>query len=527
MFKKTLFVNGRIHTLDPQRPIVGALAAQDGRVVAVGEDHEVLSLKGAADEVIDLEGRTALPGFTDSHVHFLSYSERFDEVDLEGVASLEEALRRVATGAAAAPARGWVTGGGWNKNLWDGFPTRGDLDRVVPDRPVALSSKDGHALWVNSKALAVAGVTRTTADPPNGSIQRGGDGEPTGIIFEFAQGLVYRHVPPRTAADYARLLARGIHEAHALGLVGVHCPEGAEAFRAFQDVRAAGGLDFRVFMMVPDETLPTAIPLGLRTGFGDERLRVGAVKAFADGALGPQTADMLDDYEGRPGYRGIPTTTPEAMKELVATATRNNFSMAVHAIGDRANRLVLDAYEAVLDESRARGLRHRIEHAQLLHPDDLPRFARLGVIASVQPIHATSDRYIADKHWGARARLAYPFRSLLASGARLCFGSDGPVESIDPLKGIYAAVTRKRADEPDSRPWYPEERLTVDEAVRGYTEWAAYASYEERSRGTLSPGKLADLTVLSRHIFDEPPEVIPETRVLMTVVGGKVVHRVA
>lgn len=523
---KTLFVNGRVYTLDPGKPEVTAIAVSGGRITAVGRNQEILDLKGPGDEVIDLEGRAALPGFTDSHAHFLSFCERFEEVDLEGAASLEEALRRVREGAAAAPAAAWITGGGWNKNLWGGFPTRLDLDRVVPARPVALSSKDGHALWVNSKALAAAGVTGETADPPNGAIQRGADGEPTGILFEFAQELVYRHVPPRTPEDNARLLRRGIREAHARGLVGVHCPEGAASFRAFQDLRAAGELDFRVFMMIPAEELQAAAAVGLRTGFGDEFLRVGAIKAFADGALGPQTACMIADYEGRPGYRGIPTTTPEAMRELVASATRAGLSMAVHAIGDLANRLVLDAYEAVAGESRARGLRHRIEHAQLLHPDDLPRFAALGVIASVQPIHATSDRYIADRHWGARARLAYAFRSLLNSGARLCFGSDAPVESIDPLKGIYAAVTRKREDEPASEPWYPKERLSVEEAVRGYTDWAAYASYEERRRGTLSPGKLADLVVLSRDIFREPPEVIPETRVLMTVVGGKVVHRV-
>ncbi len=525
MPKKTLFVNGRIHTLDTHKPVVTALAAAGGRVVVAGEDHEVLGLKGAADEVIDLEGRTALPGFTDCHAHFLSFCERFEEVDLEGVATLEEALRRVKDGAAAAAPGGWVTGGGWNKNLWGGFPTRHDLDRAVSDRPVALSSKDGHALWVNSKALAIAGVTGATEDPPNGALQRGEDGEPAGILFEFAQGLVYRHVPARTPEDHGRLLRRGVHEAQTLGLVGVHCPEGAESFRAFQELKAAGGLDFRVFMMVPAEALPAAAALGLRTGFGDEYLRVGPVKAFADGALGSQTAYMMADYEDRPGYRGIPTTTPEAMRELVARAAQNGLSMAVHAIGDLANRLVLDAYEAVADDTRARRLRHRIEHAQLLHPEDLPRFARLGVIASVQPIHATSDRYIADRYWGARARLAYPFRSLLASGAHVCFGSDAPVESIDPLKGIYAAVTRRREEEPAGRPWYPEERLTVEEAVRAYTEGAAYASYEERLRGTLAPGKLADVVVLSRDIFREPPEVIPETRVLMTVVGGKVVHR--
>ncbi|HYF79334.1 MAG TPA: amidohydrolase family protein, partial [Symbiobacteriaceae bacterium] len=285
-----------------------------------------------------------------------------------------------------------------------------------------------------------------------------------------------------------------------------------------------GELTVRFLKSIPEHAMEHAIGAGLRTGFGNEWLRVGGIKIFTDGSLGSQTAYMLDGYEDRPDYTGVATHTPESVAEVIRKAVAGNFSVLVHAIGDAANRMVLDAFEEVEEESRRRGLRHRIEHAQLLEEDDVERFAQLGVIASVQPSHAPSDRYIADKFWGDRARLAYAFRSLLQSGARLAMGSDVPVEPLDPLAGIHAAVWRKRLDEPDSQPWYPEQRLTVNEALHGFTMGAAYASGEEAVKGSISPGKLADFVVLTHDISTGAEEALRAARPRATVVGGRLVY---
>ncbi len=548
-------VDGIVHTMDPQSPhpsptaATTAVVAEGDRIIYVGTDQGARELCGrAGDRLVDLAGAHIFPGFTDCHTHFLSFSWRLAQVDLDGVDALDTALAKVAEAVAAAGAattagdggtasrvsadapgpRKWITGGGFNKNAWaDGaFPSRFDLDSVSGGYPVALHSKCGHATWANSEALRLAGVGRDTPDPPGGAIDRDpATGEPTGILKESASGLVWRHVPPAGRDENAQALLKGQAEANSLGLTCVHDCEGAEAFRGFQELRRAGQLDLRVRMMVPAGNLEAASTIGLEPGLGDDYLRLLGVKAFVDGALGAQTALMLEPYEGTKDYTGIATITPETLDFLIGRAAAARFAMAIHAIGDRANRLSLDAFAKHQRVSRAGGLRQRIEHAQLLHPDDLGRFAELGVIASVQPLHATSDRYTADRHWGQRARYAYPFRSLLDHGARMCFGSDAPVETIDPLAGVYAAVTRKRANEPASQPWYPEERLSPMEAVAGYTSWAAYAAYEEGSRGTITLGKLADFSVFDRDLVGGDPDDIPRARPVLTVVGGRVVYQ--
>jgi predicted amidohydrolase YtcJ len=313
--------------------------------------------------------------------------------------------------------------------------------------------------------------------------------------------------------------------AHKLGLVGVHTMEGGDAFAAFQQLEAAGELDMRVLMQIPEENLDAAIQTGLRSGFGNERLRIGAVKIFADGALGARTAHMLEPFEGEPDNTGIAVATAEHLKDVIGKASRAGIACFVHAIGDRANREVLDAVEASRRKGEGRHLRHRIEHTQLLHPRDIPRLAQLGVIASMQPIHATQDMLLANNHWGARSAGAYAFRSLLNSGAVLAFGSDSPVEDLNVMKGIHAAVTRRRADgSPGPDGWYPEQRLTVAEAVHAYTAGAAYASGEETRKGTLSPGKVADLVVLSQDIFSVDPMAILETEVVATMFDGDFVY---
>jgi len=520
--------NGEIHTMDRDRPRARAIALLGNRVLAVGSDAEIRVLLAPSGRAIDLGGRTVVPGFTDSHLHFMTYGLGLRQIDLAGVPSLEEALARVAARAAETPAGQWLRGWGWDHSLWagGGFPTRHELDRVAPNHPVFLSRKCGHAGWANSRALELSGLSAETPDPPGGAIDRDPKtGEPTGILKETAVDLVYRLLAEPTPEEAQQAVKAAMAHAHRWGVTGVHTMEGPSAFHAFQRLRAAGELKLRVLMQIPDENLDAAIQAGLQSGFGDERLRIGGVKAFADGALGARTADMLEPFEGEPGNYGIAVADAGQLRDLVAKAARAGLASFVHAIGDRANRHVLDAFEASRQAGLGLNLRHRIEHVQILHPADLPRLARLGVVASMQPIHATQDMLLADALWGKRCAGAYAWRSLLDSGAVLAFGSDAPVETMDPLPGIHAAVTRRRADgSPGPNGWYPEQRLTVAEAVHAYTMGPAYASGEEALKGSLAPGKLADLAVLSRDIFVIEPMEIRATEVVATLFDGELVY---
>lgn len=516
--------NARIHTMDPEYPIADSLAVRDGKIAAVGKFKDVAGLSGQGTFVLDAKGWTIMPGLIDAHTHFASHSFRQIEVDLDGIPTLEEALEKVRVHAQKLAPGSWVRGGGFNKNVWGkgDFPTRHDLDRVVADRPVFLRSKCGHSMWCNTRALELAGVERDTVCPPGGGMERDESGFPTGIFKETAQALIWRVVPEPEPAEYDRAILAGIASSNALGLTGIHTMEGPPTLGALQRL---GSRDMRFTATIPHKLLDTAIELGIRSGFGNEWLRVGQLKMFADGALGVQTARMFEPYENNPGSYGISTITVDELREDVARAARAGIAVAIHAIGDRANREVLDALEAVKDEAAKRGLRQRIEHAQLLTPQDLPRFAELNVIASMQPFHAVSDRWIADRHWGTRARWAYAFKSLWDHRAVLAFGSDAPVENIDPIKGIAAAVTRQHPDDRESPPWYPEERITVYQAVWGYTMGAALASGEEHLKGSLTPGKFADLVVMDQDIFAVDPARLTATKILGTMVGGRWVYR--
>lgn len=520
--------NGDIHTMDAATPRAQAMAIAGNRVLAVGSDAEIRALLAPKGEAIDLQGHTVVPGFTDAHTHFVSYGLSLKEIDLAEVPALEEALGRVAARAAQIPAGRWLTGRGWDHSLWEGgaFPTRGDLDSVAAGHPVFLRRKCGHAGWANSRALELAGVTRETPDPPGGTIDRDPTtGQPTGIFKENAMDLISRLLEEPSMEEAVDAIKAGTANAHKQGLVGVHTMEGAPAFRAFQQLRADGELKLRVLMQIPEDNLDAAIQTGLRSGFGDERLRIGGVKVFSDGALGAHTAHMLAPYADDPDNFGIPVATAEHLREVVGKASRAGIAAFVHAIGDRANREVLEAIEASRQAGDGLHLRHRIEHVQILPPDDIPRLAKLGVVASMQPIHATQDMLVADALWGARCAGAYAWRSLLDTGAALAFGSDSPVEDLNVMKGIHAAVTRRRADgSPGPDGWYPEQRLTVAEAVYAYTAGAAYASGEEAIKGTLSPGKLADLVVLSQDIFAVDPMAILETEVVGTMFDGEFVY---
>jgi hypothetical protein len=518
--------NANVYTMDEAVPRGRAVAVLRDRIIAVGEDRAMLDLLAPGGRAVDLAGQTVVPGFVDAHLHLLSVGLALKRIDLSGATTLAEALARVAERAACVPAGNWLVGQGWDHALWGGLPTRSDLDRVAPRHPVCLHHKCGHASWVNSDALEQAGITSATPDPPGGAIERDpATGEPTGILKEDAAAPVRRLLSEPTAAEADEAVRAAVRRAHRAGLVGVHSMESKAGFHALQRLRAAGDLRLRVLTTVPERALDGAEAAGIASGFGNEWLRLGGVKIFADGALGSHTAYLLDPYEYEPGYVGISTATPEHLCEVVGRAAQAGLAAFIHAIGDRANREALDAIESSRRAGFGSTLRHRIEHAQLLHPADVPRFAELGVAASMQPIHATQDFRLVDEHWGARGAAAYAFRSLLDSGVVVAFGSDCPVEDLSPLVGIHAAVTRRRADgSPGPEGWYPEQRLTVAEAMRAYTMGAAWASGEEAERGSLSPGKLADLVVLSQDLFAIDPMAILETAVHATVVGGVCVH---
>ncbi|MDR5682810.1 MAG: amidohydrolase [Armatimonadota bacterium] len=517
----TRFHNGRIYTLDRSGTVAQAVAAWGGWIVGVGSDAQIRAAFSRF-RAVDLAGGVAFPGFTDSHVHFAAFGLSLRTVNLEGAASLREAVARVAQAVAAAKPGTWVWGRGWNKNVWpEGrSPRKEDLDPISPSNPVALTSKDGHLVWCNSLALTRAGVTADTGDPPGGQIERA-DGLPTGILKEEAKVFVSRVLPPPGDEEVESAILQALPLAHAAGITGIHDVEDSRVFGAFQRLHRDGRLSLRVVMGIPEQDADAAIRLGVRSGLGDQTLRVGFVKIFSDGTLGSQTASLLEPYEGQPDNVGIATRTQNELQVLVRRTSEAGLACAVHAIGDRANRWVLDAFEAAQPAARRFGLRQRIEHAQLLHPDDIGRFARIGVVASMQPIHCTSDRDTADRYWGRRARYAYAFRSLTDAGAVLAFGSDAPVETLDVLRGLHAAVFRR--DPHDGRdPWYPQEALTVEEALRAYTNGAAYASGEEHVKGSLEEGKVCDLTVLDHDIVRDPSS-LAHARVRMTVVGGQVV----
>jgi predicted amidohydrolase YtcJ len=525
MVRKFAVYNGNIRTMNAAAPRAEAVGVIEGRIVAVGTNDEVRAVVGASDG-LDLRGRTVVPGMIDAHLHFLSLSLALARVPLHGVRSIGATVDLVAKRAGETPPGEWITGGGWNYNvLHDGrWPTKLDLDLQVEAHPVALSSQDHHSLWVNSRALEAVGITRETPDPPDGVIMRDATGEPTGMLIEGAMRPVRRAMPIPTPDRVEAALRAGMAEANRLGLTSVGSMEDPDAFGALQRLRAKGGMTLRIYESIPADLLDHAVTLGIRTGFGDEWLRLGHLKIFADGALGSRSALMLEPYEGEPDNYGIAVRSKENIRELIRTGAQHGIASCIHAIGDAANRLLLDIFEEARADGIGHGLRHRIEHAQVLTPQDIGRFAQLGVIPSMQPIHCTSDMFGIDRWWGDRGSFAYVFETLRRSGAVLAFGSDAPVDNLSPIAGIHAAVTRQNADNEPVGGWYPAERLSAYHALEAYCHGAAYASGEETIKGTLEPGKLGDLVVLSRDLLTTPGPEILGIGVEATIVDGEVVY---
>ncbi len=528
IIERVLF-NGRIHTLDSRQPQASALAIAQGRIVAVGSDEDLLHLARAETRRENLAGKAVIPGLTDAHIHWEMTARALNDVNLFEVPSKAMAVERVAAHAASTPAGEWITGYGWMQEIWQdrAFPSAADLDAAVPAHPVYLRAKSGHAAWVNRAALDFCGITASTSDPEGGKIARDANGNPSGILFENAMALVGDRVPRWDVHRLARMMQTAQQHALASGLTGIHDFDNPTCMAALQVLREQGQLALRVVKNINKDWLDAAIALGIRWGFGDEWIRFGGLKLFSDGALGPRTALMIDPYEGEPENIGIAVLEKEEMIELVGRASTAGLPSTIHAIGDRAVHNVLDVYEVVRAQEAARGeapetRRHRIEHVQLIHQDDAPRLAQMQIIASMQPIHATSDYLVADRYWGARSRWGYNARLQLDHGAVVAFGSDSPIEPFEPLKGIHAAVTRRRADgSPGPDGWYPEYRLTVAEALRGFTQGAAYAAGLEQQLGTLASGYLADLVVLEQDLFSIDPAAIPDVKILATMVGGE------
>ena len=524
----TLIGNARIYTMDAGDTVIesGALAfSSDGEILGIGDDASMAELFAGARKV-DLQGRTVLPGLIDSHGHLWGLAVAYTRADLVGTASRAEVMERLRRYAATLPEGDWLLGQGWDQNDWPEpvFPGRDDLDAEFPDRPVWLVRIDGHAGWANSAALAQADRDLSGDwQPQGGHIERDAEGSATGILVDKAMGLVERAVPPPTQVVDAAL-DRAIQTLVSLGLTGVHDPgvDLAVIERYRQKIRD-GAMPLRIYAMADGigETLDWLCAEGPLVEPGG-RLIMRSVKLYADGALGSRGAALLEDYRDEPGNQGLLFATDDTLQEQMRRVMSCGLQLGVHAIGDRANRQVLDAYAALLPEFPDNPGRHRIEHAQILDPGDIPRFAELEVIAAMQPIHATSDMYWAEDRLGAaRLQGAYAWSSLLGSGARLAFGSDFPVEAVNPMLGIYAAVTRQDlAGWPDGG-WQPQERLGREAAVRAFTLGAAYAAFMEQEVGSLETGKRADFIVLDRDLMRVPADEIPGVRVLETWVGGQ------
>ncbi len=507
-----------------------AVLAVDGKIAFVGDEVEARRRAPRANlEVVDLAGAVVYPGFVDAHGHLKGLGMSLETLDLRGKQK-EEILKLVREAAARSAAGAWIRGRSWDQNLWTSkaFPTAAELSAAAPRHPVVLTRVDGHAFWVSETVLGMSHVTAKTKDPEGGRIVRDPSGHPTGVFVDAAMSLVGKVIPEASEADLARYFAAGAKACAGAGLTGLG---DASAYdRKEIDVLRAmakgGSLPIRVYATVGAESKD--LEAFLAGGpVSEGRLTVRAVKMFAEGALGSRGAALLADYSDDPGNRGLLVTPPATMERITLAALKAGWQVWTHAIGDRGNRLALDAYEKALAAVRPKDARLRIEHAQVLSPADIPRFGKLGVIASIQPTHATSDMGWAEARLGpVRIKGAYAWRSLLASGARLCGGSDFPVEEVSPLLGIYAAVTRQDLSGRPPGGWYPDQRLTRREALGLFTEGAAYAEFAEKQRGEIAPGFDADLTVLDRDIVSDalPAPEIPKARVVMTIVGGAIVY---
>ncbi|HEX8773580.1 MAG TPA: amidohydrolase [Pyrinomonadaceae bacterium] len=532
-----VFVNGNIYTVSERQPRAEAIAVKGDRIIFVGSNRDVKRYEGKATRIVDLHGRTVVPGMTDSHNHLFGIGQREMTLNLEGTTSLEDLLSKVRARVERAKPGEWITGRGWIETHWKppAFPTRQDLDRVAPNNPVLLRRADGHASVANSAALKLAGIDRNTPNPFGGEISKDkATGEPAGMLLDNAQGLVNRHIPPTTEAEAEQAVILGVKRSIELGWCEIQDAGGTFAEVAlYRKLYGEGKIRLRIYKAVYGPTPDSQRLLSEGTSVGDYngRFTLRTIKVVMDGALGSRGAALLEPYADAPETSGFLTAKPDELLPMFIEALRQGIQIETHAIGDRANRVTLDLYEkafaAVPTAQRKVGEpRWRIEHAQIVNPADIPRFARLGVIPSMQPSHAIGDLFFAPSRLGLR-RLegAYAWQSLLKTGAIIAGGSDAPVERGEPMIEFYAAVARRDQKGFTGEGWHAEQAVSREQALRMFTIWAARAAFEEKTKGSIEVGKLADLTVLSADIMKIPEPEILKTRCMMTVIGGEIVYQ--
>ncbi|GAC1654669.1 MAG: amidohydrolase [Vulcanimicrobiaceae bacterium] len=525
-----LIVTGAtIHSVDEKQPAPEAFAVRNGRFVHVGTKIGAMAFRGANTKVLNLTGATVLPGIIDAHLHLTSVGLALHEVDLVRVTTLEELIRRTVAFAKRSKDR-WIQGEGWDQNLWEGkaFPTHDALSAATPDRPVALDRIDGHALFVNAKAMQLAGVTKATADPAGGKILRDANGDPTGVFIDNAMALIYRVIPDPSHDQLVRAAKAAIAECHRWGVTGIAEANTSGAdLEVFHEMGRNGTLELRNYTRLGDnaDLIASHMKRGQINGAYNGRLWVRGIKLFADGALGSRGAAMLEPYSDDPKNTGLLRTTQAHIQDVAQRALRAAFQVSTHAIGDRGNRMVLDAYEAALKNTPRTDHRFRIEHAQVISRQDIPRFAKLGLIASMQTTHQISDMPWAQNRVGPeRIKGAYAWRSLLDTGVIIANGTDAPVEAVNTLRTFHSAISRQNEANQPPGGWYPEQRMSREEALKSMTIWAAKANFQEGVIGSITAGKYADFVVMDRDWMTAAPEAIMQTKILTTYFEGRAVY---
>lgn len=529
-----VFKNGNVYTANDKAPHAQAIAVKADRIVFVGTNEAAQKFVGTKTRVVDLHGNTVLPGFTDSHQHLSGVGQREMTLNLEGTTSLEDFLAKVKARVDQAKPGEWVTGRGWIETHWQPpvFPTRWDLDKVAPNNPLILGRADGHGAVANTAAMRLAGIDKNTPNPFGGEISKDKSGEPNGMLLDAAQGLVRRRVPPTTAEDAERAVVLGVKRDISLGWTQIQDAGGSYTdVDIFKKLYAAGTIKLRIYKAVygPGPNATRLLNEGPTIGAFDNRFTLRTIKVVSDGALGSRGAALLAPYSDAPDTSGFLTVKAEELRPMLLDALRKGIQVETHAIGDRANRFILDEYETALKavppgERKIAEPRWRVEHAQIVNPADIPRFAKLGIIPSMQPSHAIGDLFFAPSRLGIeRLAGAYAWQSFIKSGVVVPGGSDAPVERGEPMIEFYAAVARKDPKGFSGEGWHPEEAVTREQALKMFTLWPAYAAFEEKLRGSLEVGKLADLTILSADIMEIPEADILKTRCVMTVINGEVV----
>jgi len=525
-----VLVNGRVYTVDDSHPRASAFAVRNGRIVFVGSDREARYLAGPRTRIVDAGGRTVIPGMVDAHAHLLGLGTSLRNVQLAGSKTYDEVIAKVVERAKTAKPGEWILGRGWDQNLWPDrkFPTHEALSRAVPDHPVVLTRVDGHAVLANEMALKAARVTAATRDPEGGRIERASDNSPAGVFVDNAMSLVRRAIPDETRAQTRDEILAAIAEANKWGLIGIHDAGASQrTIDIYEQLAREGRYNLRNYVMVSGDSADVRhyFGVGPRSALYDGRIWVRSIKLYADGALGSRGAALLAPYSDDHGNSGLLVTPPAEIQRIATAALRRGFQVGVHAIGDRGNRVVLDAYDAALKAVPTSDHRFRVEHAQVISLQDIPRFALMGVIPSMQASHQTSDMRWAETRVGPeRIKGAYAWRSLLNTGVVIPNGSDFPVEEVNPLISFHSAVSRQDASGWPPGGWYPDQRMTREEALRAMTIWAAYAGFQEKTMGSITPGKYADFVILDQDIMTVPAENILKTKVISTWIGGKSVY---